>query len=159
MEVPQHRLEKVLATIYKPECRYLKSVELDLLKAKGTFEIDETFYTIEPLKHLAEAEAKICLCQLAYAALAEWIDNGEFEDINLEFDEYLALMKENMYIVDSRLKFKEHIDSAGPFTLEMQFRQEKTLKNTHLARFDYNFADGKAVGEIWFALVLKGEPK
>ena len=159
MEVPQHRLEKVLATIYKPECRYLKSVELDLLKAKGQFKVGGTFYTIEPLKHLTEAEAKICLCQLAYVALAEWIDNGEVESINLEFDEYLALMREDMYIVDSRVKFKGHIDSDEPFTLEMQFRQEKTLKNTHLARFDYSFADGKATGEIWFALVLKGEPQ
>jgi hypothetical protein len=156
MKVPQERMEKVLA-LYKPECRYLKSADLDLLKATGEFEISETFYTAEPLEHLAEAEAKMCLCQLAYVAFAEWIDAGEFESINLEFDEYLELMKENMYIIESRIKFKNQIDTSKPFKLEMQFRQEKPFSNTRIARFDYSFADGKAKGEIWFALVLSTE--
>lgn len=156
MQVSQERLERILE-VYKPECRYLKKAELDLLKATGTFEVGDTFYTTEPVEHLAAAEAEICLNQLAYVAFAEWIDRGEFEGIELEFEEFLGLMKEKMYITDLSAKFREPISKDQMFKLEMQFVNEKIIGNARIARLRYSFADGKAAGEIYFALTLDKE--
>jgi hypothetical protein len=155
MQVSQERLERVLGNVYNPECVYLKKADLDLLKATGKFEVGRTFYTKEPLEHLADAEAKICLNQLAYVAFAEWIDRGEFEGINIEFEEYLALMKEKMYIVESSIKFKEPIDTSKPFEIAMQVRRHLQVGKNPLVYLDYKIAGGKAEGKIGLSLVLK----
>lgn len=154
MQVSQKRLETVLRKVYVPECIYLKQAELDLLKATGTFEIGHTFYTTEPLEHLADVQAKICLNQLAYVAFAEWIDRGEFEGINLEFEEYLDLMKEKMYIVESSIKFKEPIDTNKPFEITMQVRRHLQVGKNPFVYLDYKIAGGKAEGKIGLSLVL-----
>jgi len=154
MQVPQHVLETVLNHLYKPECIYLTQAELDLLKATGKFEVGRTFYTKEPLEHLAEAEAKICLNQLAYVAFAEWIDRGEFEGINLEFEEYLDLMKETMNIVESSIRFKQPIDTSKPFEITMQVRRHLQVGKNPLVYLDYKIAGGKAEGKIGLSLVL-----
>lgn len=154
MQVSQERLDTVLSNVYKQECIYLKQAELDLLKATGVFEVSDTFYTTEPVEHLADAEAKICLKQLAYAAFAEWIDIGELEGIELEFEEYLDLMKENMYIVESSIKFKEPIDTSKPFEITMQMRRHLQVGENHFCYLDYKIAGGKAEGKIGLSLVL-----
>ena len=156
-EVPQEKLEKILA-LYKPECRYLKSAELGSLKAEGMFEIGGTYYTNNcSVSHLTSVEMNLCLNQLAYVAFAEWIDHGEFENINLEIEEYLLLMKDNMYIFECSVKFKDPIDTSKPFKAEMQFRQQKQKDNIHFVFLDYSFADGKAKGKIGLALTLDKE--
>jgi len=156
--IPQEKLERVLE-LYKPECRYLKEAKIELLKAEGMFEVNSTYYANNfSVSHLTSVEMNLCLNQLAYVAFAEWIDAGEFENINLDFEEYFVLIKENMYIVESSIKFKEPIATSKPFKAAMQLRQQKQKGNVHFVFLDYSFEDGKAKGRVGFALTLDDSP-
>ena len=110
MQVPQERLLKVLE-LYKPECRYLIRADTEHPKANGIFRLGNTYYTSRKLTHITAIEAQLCLNQLCYAAFGEWLPQGRF-DQTISFEKFLELMKENMFIVESNIRFRKPIPAS-----------------------------------------------
>jgi hypothetical protein len=152
IQVPQEHLDSILE-LYKPECRYLYDATLDFPKATGVFKLGDTYYTRERLAHMTSIEAQLCLNQLCYSAFGEWMSTKTL-DHSIPFEEYLKKMKENMFIVDSRILFKMPIDSSKVLIGSIELMRLKKYDKIYLAILDYEFDDRKSKGQIKLALRL-----
>ena len=102
MQVPEAKLDRVLE-LYKPDCRYLVEATTEYPKAEGRFRMGSTYYATQKVEHMTLIEAQLCLNQLCYSAFGEWLPEGRFDE-KVSFDDYLELMKENMFIVESNIR-------------------------------------------------------
>lgn len=152
MEVPQGFVDKVVE-VYYPNYRYLKSAEVGFPVAKGRFQLGQTEY-METLQHVTDIEAQLCLNQLAYVFFGNEMVNGRWPEAGkVSFDKFMGLRKENMFIVESRKKFRRQIDPRLPFSGQMELKQIRKQGNIYMARLGFDL-DGKACeGEL--SLVLK----
>ncbi|MBW2991830.1 hypothetical protein KY345_01290 [Candidatus Woesearchaeota archaeon] len=152
MQIPQERLGKILE-LYKPECRYLVESSVNFPKAAGIFKIEDTYYTSQKLEHMTSIEAQFCLNQLSYAAFSEWTQKNRFENLDLPFEDYLWLMKENMFIVDSKIRFQKPISKDKEIPAIIELVNSRRIENLYLAFLDYNIED-KSKGRLELALKL-----
>jgi len=152
MQVPQERLESVLE-LYKPDCRYLVEATAEYPKAEGKFKLGDTYYTTRKLEHMTSIEAQLCLNQLCYSAFGEWLPEGRF-DVTMTFEKYLELMKENMFIIDSNIRFRKPIPTNGEIQGVVELTKIKRHGNLYLAFLDYDLEQGKSKGNLELALKL-----
>jgi len=153
MKIPQERLDVVLNE-YIPDCRYLIRAKVDFPRAEGTFRIEDTFYANPrtKLKHMTDIEAKFCLNQLCYAAFGEWVMEKRLEHFTTSFEEYLGLMHENVFIIESNIRFKRPISTGSPFNGVIEVKRIKRVGGLYLTFLDYVLANGKSKGKIEAAL-------
>src|SRR5574342_456781 len=109
IEVSKEKLDRILA-LYTPNYRYLVQASVGHPNAEGQFKLQPTQYTSEPLHHMTSIEAQLCLNQLLYTAFGEWIPEGRF-NVRIPFEQYLELMKENMFIIESGIRFRKPIQT------------------------------------------------
>ena len=152
MQVPQERLESVLE-LYKPDCRYLVEATAEYPKAEGKFKLGNTYYTTKKLEHMTSIEAQLCLNQLCYSAFGEWLPEGRFDEA-MTFDDYLELMKENMFIIDSNIRFRKPIPTNGDIQGQIELMKIKRHGDLYLALLDYDLEQGKSRGKMELALKL-----
>ncbi len=148
--VPKERLESVLE-LYKPDCRYLVEATVKYPKAEGRFKLGDTYYTTRKLEHMTTIEAQLCLNQLCYSAFGEWLLEGRFDEA-MTFEEYLELMKENMFIIDSNIRFRKPIPTNGDIHGKIEVMKVKRHGNLYLAFLDYDLEQGKSKGKLELAL-------
>ncbi|MBW2990401.1 hypothetical protein KY348_01715 [Candidatus Woesearchaeota archaeon] len=153
MKTPQERLDIVLNE-YICDCRYLIKAKVDFPRAEGIFKIEDTFYANPrtKLKHMTDIEAKFCLNQLCYAAFGEWIMEKRLEHFTTSFEEYLGLMHENVFIIESNIRFKKPISTESPINGVIEVKKIKRVGRLYLAFLDYDIGDGKSKGKIEAAL-------
>jgi hypothetical protein len=150
MQVPQERLESVLE-LYKPECRYLVEATAEYPKAEGKFKLGNTYYTTRKLEHMTSIETQLCLNQLSYSAFGEWLPEGRF-DKAMTFDDYLELMKENVFIIESNIRFRKPIPTNGDIQGQIELMKIKRHGELYLAFLDYDLEQGKSRGNMELAL-------
>ena len=153
IQIPQERLERVLE-LYKHDCRYLIEANIEYPKADGKFKLDDTYYTSIKLEHMTSIEAQLCLNQLCYSAFGEWLSEGRFEEV-MAFDKYLELMKENMFIIDSNIKFRKPIPTNGDIQGQIELIKIKRHDDLYLAFLDYELEQGKSKGKMELALKMR----
>jgi hypothetical protein len=152
MEVPQEFVDKVVE-VYYPNYRYLKSADIDFPIAKGRFQLGQTEY-METLQHVTDIEAQLCLNQLAYVFFGNEIVNGRWpESGNISFDKFMALRKENMFIVESKKKFRRETDPRIPFSGHIELKRIKKQRDIYVAKIDFDLNEKACMGEL--SLVLK----
>lgn len=146
-------VQKVLEK-YKDNYRYLKEAYIDFPKAKGIFRIGETEY-MEDLYHLTDVEAQICLNQLCYVFFAQNILDKRWENLKkLTLQSYLGLEKENMYIIESRKKFREKIDSKKDITGEIELVKTRKHRDLYIAKLNYSLNHNSSYGELLIGLKI-----
>ena len=149
----KEKLDKILE-MYKPDCKYLVEVNSEYPKAQGKFKLNPTYYVINAFEHMTSIEVQLCLNQLCYSAFGDWFPEGKFEK-KIYFDEYLELMKENMFIINSNIRFKKPIKTNKEILGQIKLTKTKTYGNLCLAFLDYDLEQGKSVGRLELALKLK----
>lgn len=151
MQVPQERLKRMLE-IYKPDCRYLIGTSIEYPKAEGRFKLGKIFYATRPVEHMTIIEAQLCLNQLCYSAFGEWLPEGRLNE-RVSFDRFLELMKENMFAVESNIRFRKPIPTNGEIQGQIELMKVKRHGNLYLIFCDYELEQGKSKGSL--ELVLK----
>lgn len=152
MKVPQEFVDKTVA-VYYPNYRYLKEAEIDFPVGKGIFQLGQTEY-METLQHVTDIEAQLCLNQLAYVFFGYEMINGRWPRAGkISFDEFLALRKENMFIVESRKKFHKETNPRDPFYGEMEIKHIRKQGDIYLAKIDFDLNEKACSGDL--SLVLK----
>jgi len=152
MQVPQAKLDRVLE-LYKPDCRYLIEATTEHPKAEGKFRMGSTYYATQKVEHMTSIEAQLCLNQLCYSAFGEWLPEGRFDE-KVSFDDYLELMKENMFIVESNIRFRKPIPTNGDIQGQIELMKVKRHGNLYLVFCDYELEQGKSKGNLELALKL-----
>ena len=118
--VEQEHVHAMLS-MYTSACTYLIRACIDENTATGVFKIGRTWYTQENLLHLTAIEAQICLNQLLYVAGFAWQATNETSQ-HSPLPEYRALMREDMFIIETKLRFTNTItkdnELEGKLTLE-----------------------------------------
>lgn len=152
-KIPQENLERIL-DIYKPDCRYLREACTIYPNAKGTFRLGSTCYTTIPVEHMTAIEAQLCLNQLVFSAFSEWLSESRF-DRTISFEEYVLLMKENMFLIDSNIRFKKAIPVNKDVCGQINLLKMKRHGGLYLAFLDYKLEQGKSTGKLEVALTLK----
>jgi len=152
VQVPQARLGRVLE-LYKPDCRYLVEATTEYPKTEGRFKLGDTYYTTKKLEHMTSIEAQLCLNQLCYSAFGEWLPAGRFDE-TMTFELYLELMKENMFIIDSNIRFRKPIPTNGNIQGQIELMKIKRHGDLYLAFLDYDLEQGKSRGKMELALKL-----
>lgn len=150
MIIPQSKLKRIL-DIYPSNCRYLAETDQEYPKAEGIFRIDKLFYTTEPFEHLSVIEALVCLNQLTYSAFGEWFSEGKFKE-KIEFEKYLKLMKENMFIIEADIRFKQTILKEKEIKGELKLRKLAQQGNNLMGILEYDIENGKSIGSLKLAL-------
>ena len=140
--------------IYKPEVTYLKEFSAEFPNANGVFSLGDTFYTAEKLNHMTSIEAQLCLNQLSYAAFARWLQERQISDLNISLEKYLELMKENMFVINSQIKFRKPIETNKRIKGEMKVVRTRRHGNLYLAFIEHEFEGGKEEGTLELALKL-----
>ncbi|MEM7814828.1 MAG: FcoT family thioesterase, partial [Candidatus Aenigmatarchaeota archaeon] len=137
MQVPHETLRRVLE-LYNPNCRYLVEADVDYPSANGKFILGPTAYA-QDMKHMTAIEAQLCLNQLCYAAFGVWLPQGMLGPA-VKFPDYAALMKENMFIIDSRIRFEKPIPKDAEFVHGgVKVEKAKNRRDLHLARLSFEF--------------------
>lgn len=152
MQVPQERLNRVLE-IYQPDCRFLLEANADYPKAEGKFRVGITYYTTSKVEHMTSIEAQLCLNQLCFSAFGEWLPQGRF-DKTINFEEYLRLMKENMFIVESSIRFRKPIPTDRDLQGQIEVMKIKRHGDLYLACLNYEVEESKSKGNLKLALKL-----
>ena len=150
-----------MLSIYVPECKYLKKVELDFPEARGRFSIPHPFYCMKT-GHFNAIELILCYNQLGYTLIAEWFDQGAIKSVNrIHLKDYKKLQAENTYIARiDNLRFSKPID-ATDFHGNIIIKKTLRLKDTVFFSTEFKFWDenkGKAKGNALSAVVLKEQP-
>lgn len=153
MKIIQEKLAKVLE-IYKPDCRYLVESNINYPRAEGKFKLGETYYTTKKLEHMTSIEAQLCLNQLCFSAFSEWLPEKRFDE-TITFEKYLDLMKENMFIIESKIRFRKPIPSNECIQGQIELMKIKAHDGLYLAFLDYDLEQGKSKGNLELALKLK----
>lgn len=149
MEVSQQRIDEILK-FFNPDCRYLQKASCEYPKAQGLFRIGPTFYTATPVDHATALEIQLCFNQLSYAAFGEWMHDGRMGD-TIPFEQFLNLMKENMYVVDAHLRFRKMIQKNEVLTGNIEVIHAKKRKDLYLAHIACSI-EGKFRGHVEFGL-------
>ncbi|MDD5331853.1 MAG: FcoT family thioesterase [Candidatus Nanoarchaeia archaeon] len=152
MQIPQERLNRTLE-LYKLDCMYLIEASIKYPKAEGKFNIGDTYYTTKKLEHMTSIEAQLCLNQLCYSAFGEWLPEGRFEQ-TINFEEFLELMKENMFIINSNIRFRKPIPTNEIIQGYIKLNRIKKYGNLYIAFLDYDLEQGKSMGKMELALKL-----
>src|SRR5574342_717019 len=142
-QIPRTQIDEVLS-LYKPECKYLKEAYASYPRAEGTFVLGPTHYTQMPLTHMTSIEGQLCLNQLLYAAFGRWVQEGRFPTIPLTYEHYLNLVKENMFIIETQIRFSEPISAAQPAIGHISLSRLRHRGNLVLAFVDHDIESGKA---------------
>lgn len=150
MQIPKDKLERVLK-IYKPEFRYLVDATTNYPLAEGKFSLGDTYYTTKSLEHMTVVEAQLCMNQLCYATFGEWLSRGTFGHI-ICFEDYLKLMQENMFVIESNTRFKELIPKNQNIHGKIELIRHRKCGSLFLAFIDYNLEQENAIGRIQIAL-------
>jgi hypothetical protein len=154
MKIPKQMIDKVLEH-YRPNLRMLKSASLGYPSIKGRFLIGPTFYYIPRLEHAADIEIQLCLNQLAYAGIAEIMEQGVVPELNgLNFYE---LQKENMLVIESRKRFRRPIRTNAEIGGELILRRWKDVGSLILGNFDFQFENKSCFGSLELGLVKPNE--
>lgn len=154
MEVSEEKIAQILE-MYKPECKYLVRADVSYPKAEGFFKVENSYYVKDSFEHVTSIEAQLCLNQLSYVAFGEWIMENRFKGLELSFEKYLQLMRENMFIVDSHIKFKKPINHNFPIKGIISVEKVKALDRIYFTLLEYILDGGKSEGTMGFALKLK----
>ncbi len=152
MQIPNKKIERILE-LYKPECRFLIKAPLEASKANGRFRIIENFYATQLVEHMTSIEAQFCLNQLCYAASSEWLADGRF-GVTIGFERFLELMKENMFVIDSNIRFKKPIPTNNDIQGQVELMKVRKYGNLYLAFLDYELEQGKSKGNLELALKI-----
>jgi len=148
MIIGQNIIDEVLAPY---TVRMLKSAELDYPYIKGKFTIGPTYYHNPSLQHAADIEIQLCLNQLAYAGIAQMIQNKDIPALNgLEFRE---LRGENMLIRESRKKFRKPIRTDCEIIGELKINRWKDISHLLLGSFDFQFENNSCIGSLELVVV------
>ena len=137
MKLLQENLDKVLE-IYTPECRYLKEVSLNYPVAQGVFKLGNTFYSPKNVEHMTAIEVQLCLNQLCFSAFGSWLPEGKFNK-SLSFNQYLDLMKENMFIIESNIRFRKPICTNGEIKGQIEITNIKKHGGLYICNFYLSF--------------------
>lgn len=153
MKIPEKKIERILE-LYKPECRYLIKAETDFPQAKGVFNAKNAFYTNEIIEHMTSIQAQLCLNQLSYAAFSEWTEKNTPLNLKIDFENYIELMKGNMFIIESKIQFKKQININKHISGKINIVRSKNFRTLHLALLDYELEGGLSSGKLKLAINL-----
>lgn len=151
MEIQKEEIQRILE-VYKPENRWLKEAKLEYPVCYGTFQITPRTYTIEPLSHMTDVEAQLCLNQLAYTLLACSLKNNLI-NAGLSYEDFFKLQREGMFIVKSKKNFKRQIRTDKEVKGQIEIIRYKKLRDMIIAMSKFNFEDNACFGEL--ELVVK----
>ena len=150
-----------LIRIYDPGCRYLKNVEVNLPSARGVFKSDYTYVLAEKLDngHFSAFENVIAFNQLGYVMCARALLDGFFPELpRLSIQELMSYQMNSMFVLSIN-----NVHYKKPFLATQEFNGKLTIanyvykpeKSLILADIDFDFGDGKCVGNITVALKMK----
>jgi len=149
--VPKDRIDFII-NMYSPECRWLTAAFNEYPKAQGIFNIKKSFYLVEPLKHMTAIEAQLCINQLAYVSIGEWMYEGQFTEA-ITKDTYKYLTNENMLIYNSELTFKSQISINSEVNCSIELTDIRKLKGKNYGTLNCIFNNGEFIGTIKFVLI------
>jgi hypothetical protein len=155
-------LSREVLAPYRPGCKYLQSVEVELpgegaafLRARARFSIPYSCYIVDT-GHFNAVEYNICYNQLAYYAIAKCVKEGVpgiFETWDMET--YRKKQLPDMLIVGFQSTFKRPIDAKN-FYCELEFLSSKLSKNILFLETSCRFTDngsGLAYGNTTLAFL------
>ncbi|AYF73953.1 hypothetical protein D7D52_08835 [Nocardia yunnanensis] len=161
------QLDEVLSC-YKPHCRYLKSLSVDVfgdrIVGTGTFAIPEPCY-IDDTGHLNAVEVGICYNQLLYQTMATMVRHRTGPVLaDWTMPEFLRRYLPDVLIAASRNVFRRAIDSrafTGEFVIERaaRYRPGPDASERIALETRYRFWDefgGACDGEIRVVIVDTG---
>ncbi len=134
--------------IYNKNCRYINKTFIDENSAKSILNVYSTFHANERAYHLTVVEAQIALNQACYIASYYWMKEGIFPNMEYDLSSFIDSMKENMFIIDSSIKFKKQIYTGTQFNVEINLEKYKKFKNLFLAYVNFDFENHKAFGKL-----------
>lgn len=163
IDVADDVLARVLAP-YKPDCRYLKTVHVELpehggedhvVLARGEFEIPESCY-IDDTGHFNAVEFNICYNQLIYTLMAQCAVSDIIPAFAaMTLDEYLARQLPDVLIHDFHSKFRKPMDARrfdGTVTITDAVEKSRfLLLKTHVSFRDAG--GGNSDGDVSLAIV------
>ena len=154
MNICPERIEKMLC-FFDEEFRYLQTVNVEYPRAEGVFKIGKTAYTKEDVKHVTALEIQLCFNQLCYAAFGEWMTEGK-TGYTMQFENFLELMKENMFVLDAHLRFRKLIPKEETLTGKIEVAHTRKINELYLAHITCGI-EGKFRGHVEFGLKLPQE--
>lgn len=150
MEIQKKMIDKVLQH-YRPNLRMLKSANLEYPTITGKFVIGPTYYYVPRFEHATDIEIQLCLNQMAYAGIAEVIQERRIPELSgLDFYE---LQKESMLVIESQKRFRKPIRTDIEIYGELTLREWRDFGKILISCADFQFENRSCFGSLELALV------
>ena len=161
--------ERVLRP-YRPECRYLKSCEIEVegdprkggrVIGRAEFSIGESWY-IADTGHFNSVEFNLCSNQIAYYMLAKATQDGLMRPFSRwTMDDYWKRQLGSLLITDFSSSFRRPINSSA-FQGEMTFTRVVERRDLAILQIGARFWDsagGRSSGELRVAVLDLPDPE
>mgnify|MGYP001602252274 CR=1 FL=1 len=149
-EITPRQIYEVMKN-YRPECRFLKSAQIEYPSIRGKFLIGKTFYHVPPVKHATDVEIQLCLNQLTYVGMLQLFESQNVPELSgLDFSE---LRTEGMLITESRKRFRKPISTGKEFLGHLNIEEWKNFGNLLVARTKFDFENRSCFGNLELVLV------
>lgn len=136
---------------YRPECRFLKSAQIEYPVIQGKFLVGKSFYHVPSLKHATDVEIQLCLNQLAYAGILQLIESQSVQELaGLDFS---RLRGEGMLITESKKRFRKPISTGREFSGHLDIEEWRDFGNIVVARTKFDFENRSCFGNLELVLV------
>lgn len=157
-------LLKAVLQPYKTHCRYLKAAEVEaytnapqqpLARAKGNFEIPESWY-IDETGHFNSIEFNLCYNQLVYVLIGQCVVSKLIPELSrMTYEEYRRRQLPDVLIVKFASTFRKAMDSkqfkGNVYIDRVSDRGKMLLLKTRCDFFDES--GGCSDGEVTLAIV------
>ena len=153
VESSREDIKKVLRP-YNQGQRLLKTAQRSGDKIKGEFYIGPCYYVVgtPQLDHATDLEIQLCLNQLSYIHFFDALKRGEIPGLSeVSFED---LQVGNMFIVESRKRFRKPIPTDKMIYGEMTVKKIRQLGENLFYNLGFDFEDRSCVGKLKGAIVL-----